>query len=161
MEEVNLRQYMHGLAKGHYVSSVLCTVEPTRHSAGATLAFTHHHAHGDLGEGGDHGVYDAEAKQQLEELKLKYSDVFQEPSYPLRRGGDPVYAFRIPLKDQQKDPPRKKLYPLDADELAELKAQIEKFLASGRIVPSSSPYGAPILFAKKKDGGLWMCIDYR
>ncbi len=34
-------------------------------------------------------------------------------------------------------------------------------LQSGRIVPSSSPYDAPILFAKKKDGGLRMCIDYR
>ena len=29
------------------------------------------------------------------------------------------------------------------------------------MVPSSSPYGAPILFASKKDGGLRMCIDYR
>ena len=152
---------MHGLAKGHYVTSVMCTVEPSRHPASATLAFTHRHAHGDLGDGGDHGVYDTEAGKQLEKLKSKYANVFAEPQYPLRRGGDPVYAFRIPLKDQLKDPPRKKLYPLDADELAELKSQIEKFLASGRIVPSSSPYGAPILFAKKKDGGLRMCIDYR
>ena len=35
------------------------------------------------------------------------------------------------------------------------------FLASNRITPSASPYGAPILFAKKKDGKLRMCIDYR
>ena len=35
-------------------------------------------------------------------------------------------------------------------------------LESGRIVPSTSPYGAPILFAEKKGGGgLRMCIDYR
>ena len=35
-------------------------------------------------------------------------------------------------------------------------------LESGRIVPSSSPYGAPILFAEKKGGGgLRMCTDYR
>ena len=35
-------------------------------------------------------------------------------------------------------------------------------LESGRIVPSSSPYGAPILFAEKKGGGgLRMCVDYR
>ena len=34
-------------------------------------------------------------------------------------------------------------------------------LASNRTVPSASPYGAPILFAKKKDGRLRMCIDYR
>ena len=87
--------------------------------------------------------------------------MFAEPVYPIQRGDDKVYAFRIPLKDSLKDPPRKKLYPLDAAELAELKEQIEKYLASGRIAPSSSPYGAPILFAKKKDGGLRMCIDYR
>jgi hypothetical protein len=35
------------------------------------------------------------------------------------------------------------------------------FLKSNRIEPSNGPYGAPILFAKKKDGGLRMCIDYR
>ena len=34
-------------------------------------------------------------------------------------------------------------------------------LEKGWIRPSSSPYGAPILFAKKKDGGLRMCVDYR
>lgn len=38
---------------------------------------------------------------------------------------------------------------------------MNKFLADGRISPSNSPYGAPVLFAKKKDGGLRMCIDYR
>ena len=87
--------------------------------------------------------------------------MFADPVYPIERRDDKVYAFRIPLKDPLKDPPRKKLYPLDAAELAALKEQIEQFLASGRIAPSSSPYGAPILFAKKKDGGLRMCIDYR
>ncbi len=34
-------------------------------------------------------------------------------------------------------------------------------LSSNRIRHSSSPYGAPILFAKKKEGSLRMCIDYR
>ncbi len=34
-------------------------------------------------------------------------------------------------------------------------------MESGRIEPANGPYGAPILFAKKKDGGLRMCIDYR
>ena len=87
--------------------------------------------------------------------------MFADPVYPIKRGDDKVYAFRIPLKAPLKDPPRKKLYPLDAAELAALKEQIEQFLASGCIAPSSSPYGAPILFAKQKDGGLRMCIDYR
>ena len=87
--------------------------------------------------------------------------MFADPVYPIECGDNRVYAFRIPLKDPLKDPPRKKLYPLDAAKLAALKEQIEQFLASRRIAPSSSPYGVPILFAKKKDGGLRMCIDYR
>jgi hypothetical protein len=53
------------------------------------------------------------------------------------------------------------LYPLDGVELEELKTQIKTFLNSGRIEVSNGAYGAPILFAKKKDGGLRMCIDYR
>ena len=47
-------------------------------------------------------------------------------------------------------------------ELEELQKQIKLLLVGGRIVPSSSPYGAPILFAEKKGGvGLRMCTDYR
>ena len=86
--------------------------------------------------------------------------MFADLVYPIKCRDDKVYAFCILLKDPLKDPPRKKLYPFDAAELAALKEQIEQFLASGCIAPSSSPYGAPILFAKKKDGGLRMCIDY-
>jgi hypothetical protein len=68
----------------------------------------------------------------------------------------------IVLKDPAFDPPRKKLYPLDDVELAALKEQLQDLLDSGRIVHSSSPYGAPILFARKKDSDkLRMCIDYR
>ena len=76
--------------------------------------------------------------------------MFAEPFYPIQCGDDKVYAFRIPLKDSLKDPPCKKLYPLDAAELAELKEEIEKYLASGRFALLSSLHGAPIVFAKKK-----------
>jgi hypothetical protein len=43
----------------------------------------------------------------------------------------------------------------------ELKVQLEELLNKGFIRPSSLPWGAPILFMKKKDGTLRMCIDYR
>ena len=47
-------------------------------------------------------------------------------------------------------------------ELEKLQKKIKLLLESSRIVPSSSPYGAPILFAEKKGGGgLRMCTDYR
>ena len=46
-------------------------------------------------------------------------------------------------------------------ELKELKAQLEELLNKGFIRPSTSSWGAPVLFVKKKDGSLRLCIDYR
>ncbi|KAH0734704.1 hypothetical protein KY285_010411 [Solanum tuberosum] len=46
-------------------------------------------------------------------------------------------------------------------ELKELKEQLKDLLDKGFIQPSISPWGAPVLFVKKKDGSLRMCIDYR
>ena len=65
------------------------------------------------------------------------------------------------MVDESAAPPKRKLYPLDARELTELKEQLRTFLESGRIEVANGAYGAPILFAKKKDGGPRMCIDYR
>ena len=46
-------------------------------------------------------------------------------------------------------------------ELAELRKQLQELLDKGFIRPSVSPWGAPVLFVKKKDGSLRLCIDYR
>ncbi|KAL5821813.1 hypothetical protein ACOSQ3_023695 [Xanthoceras sorbifolium] len=46
-------------------------------------------------------------------------------------------------------------------ELKELKIQLQELLDKGFIRPSVSPWGAPVLFVKKKDGSLRLCIDYR
>jgi hypothetical protein len=46
-------------------------------------------------------------------------------------------------------------------ELAEMKKQLEDLLNKGFIRPSSSPWGCPTIFVKKKDGTLRMCVDYR
>ena len=46
-------------------------------------------------------------------------------------------------------------------ELKELKIQLQELLDKGFIRLSVSPWGAPVLFVKKKDGTLRMCIDYR
>jgi Reverse transcriptase (RNA-dependent DNA polymerase) len=43
----------------------------------------------------------------------------------------------------------------------ELKKQLSLLLEKGLVRPSVSPWGAPVLFALKKDGGLRMCLDYR
>ncbi|KAG8481030.1 hypothetical protein CXB51_025733 [Gossypium anomalum] len=52
-------------------------------------------------------------------------------------------------------------YRMAPKELVELKAQIQELLDRGFIRPSVSPWGAPVLFVKKKDGTMRMCIDYR
>ncbi len=57
--------------------------------------------------------------------------------------------------------PAPKMYRLTLKEQDELKAQLEMLIERGWIRPSTSPYGAPVLFALKKNGKLRMCIDYR
>ncbi|GJR50203.1 putative reverse transcriptase domain-containing protein [Tanacetum coccineum] len=52
-------------------------------------------------------------------------------------------------------------YHLASSEMKELMSQLQELLDKGFIIPSSSPWGAPILFVKKKDGSMRMCIDYR
>ncbi|KAJ0915815.1 putative nucleotidyltransferase, Ribonuclease H [Helianthus annuus] len=52
-------------------------------------------------------------------------------------------------------------YRLAPTELEELSKQLQDLLDKGFIRPSSSPWGAPVLFVKKKDGTFRMCIDYR
>ena len=52
-------------------------------------------------------------------------------------------------------------YRMAPSELKELKVQLQELLDKGFIRPSFSPWGAPVLFVKKKDGTLRLCIDYR
>ncbi|GJY58976.1 putative reverse transcriptase domain-containing protein [Tanacetum coccineum] len=52
-------------------------------------------------------------------------------------------------------------YRLAPSEMKELADQLQELLEKGFIRPSSSPWGAPVLFVKKKDGTFRMCIDYR
>ncbi|KAH0649063.1 hypothetical protein KY285_034311 [Solanum tuberosum] len=52
-------------------------------------------------------------------------------------------------------------YRMAPAELKELKEQLKDLLEKRFIRPSHSPWGAPVLFVKKKDGSLRMCIDYR
>nr|GEU92421.1 retrotransposon protein, putative, Ty3-gypsy subclass [Tanacetum cinerariifolium] len=52
-------------------------------------------------------------------------------------------------------------YRLAPSELKELSEQLQELSDKGFIRPSSSPWGAPVLFVKKKDGSFRMCIDYR
>nr|GFD47608.1 putative reverse transcriptase domain-containing protein [Tanacetum cinerariifolium] len=51
-------------------------------------------------------------------------------------------------------------YPLAPSEMKELAKQLQELSDKGFIRPSSSPWGASVLFMKKKDGSFCMCIDY-
>nr|KYP41582.1 Transposon Ty3-I Gag-Pol polyprotein [Cajanus cajan] len=52
-------------------------------------------------------------------------------------------------------------YRMSPVELVELKKQIEDLLEKGFVRPSVSPWGAPVLLVKKKDGSMRLCVDYR
>ncbi|RVX16738.1 Retrovirus-related Pol polyprotein from transposon 17.6 [Vitis vinifera] len=58
-------------------------------------------------------------------------------------------------------PMSKAPYRMAPVELKELKVQLQELLDKGFIRPSVSPWGAPVLFVKKKDGSMRLCIDYR
>nr|GFB36528.1 putative reverse transcriptase domain, aspartic peptidase domain protein [Tanacetum cinerariifolium] len=59
------------------------------------------------------------------------------------------------------EPISKAPYRMAPIELKELKDQLQELLERGFIRPSVSPWGAPIIFMKKKDGSMRLCIDYR
>ena len=52
-------------------------------------------------------------------------------------------------------------YKIALAELKELKIQLQDLVGKGFIQLSVSPWGAPVLFVKKKDGTMRLCIDYR
>ena len=63
-----------------------------------------------------------------------------------------IPAYRIP---------QHKLYRQSENELHEIKRQINEYLEVGHIRPSSSSFSSPVLFVKKKDRSIRICIDYR
>ena len=68
--------------------------------------------------------------------------------------------FRIDLVPGA-NPVARAPYRLAPSEMQELSSQLQELSDKGFIRPSSSPWGAPVLFVKKKDGTFRMCIDYR
>nr|GFD31737.1 putative reverse transcriptase domain-containing protein [Tanacetum cinerariifolium] len=69
--------------------------------------------------------------------------------------------FQIDLIPPRAAPIARASYRLDPFEMKELSKQLQELSDKGFIRPSSSPWGASILFVKKKDGSFKMCIDYR
>ena len=100
-------------------------------------------------------------QQKLESLLKGFEDVVPKdpdfkPPYPPERSVDHTVEI-LPGAA----PPNKAVYRMSPAELEELKKQLADLLERGLIRPSSSPYGSPIIFVKKKDGGFRLCVDYR
>ena len=96
---------------------------------------------------------------ELQALLTEYSDVFPDelPGLPPLRAD---VAEAAPLQPGAK-PVSRPMFRYSPREVAEIKAQVTALLAHGLIQPSSSPFGAPVIFVQKKDGSLRMVIDYR
>ena len=97
---------------------------------------------------------------RLEDIPIvkEFPDVFLDDisGLPLNRAIEFVIEL-IPGTKPIPIPP----YIMAPAELKELKAQLEELLNKGFIRPSTSPWGAPVLFIKKKDGSLRLCIEYK
>ena len=97
--------------------------------------------------------------QEIQDILVvcEFSDVFPEdlPGLPPQRDVE----FVIELKPGTA-PISRKSYQMPPNELAELKTQLQDLLEKGFIRPSSSPWGFPAIFVKKKDQTLQMCVEY-
>ena len=89
-----------------------------------------------------------------------FSDIFSSDSAAELLKHTKINDHPINLLDD-KQPPYGPIYSLEPVELETLKTYIEANLASGFIRLSKFSAGAPILFVRKKDGSLYLCIDYR
>ena len=103
-------------------------------------------------------TFHSDMPESIKDVLSKFKDVFP---VDLQAGRLPVqlgHEFKTDLQDDT-PPVQRPIYKLSPMDLAEAKRQIEYVLEHGFIRPSQSPYGAPMLFAPKKDGGLRFCID--
>ncbi|KAI3734189.1 hypothetical protein L6452_13653 [Arctium lappa] len=99
-------------------------------------------------------------KKGLESVPLvsEFPEVFPEDLTTLPP--DRQVEFRIDLVPGAA-PIARAPYRLAPAEMKEMMTQLQELLDKGFIRPSTSPWGAPVLFVKKKDGSMRMCIDYR
>jgi hypothetical protein len=101
------------------------------------------------------GSDESELRQEYQD----FADVFsEEEASTLASHGPQDLAIELQPGTQ---PPHQPLYNLSETELQYLRKYLDEYLQRGWIRRSKSPAGAPILFAKKKDGGLRLCVDYR
>ena len=89
-----------------------------------------------------------------------FADVFEEKNSQVLPPHRPGVDHEIPLISGAK-PVYGPIYNLSETELQALKEYIDYKVSIGHIRPSKSPFGSPVLFVKKPDGSLRLCVDYR
>ena len=102
---------------------------------------------------------ESQYNEKCKSMIRKFADVFPD-ELPKELPPARSSYFKIQLKEGSK-PVTRAPYRMTSVELVELKKQLDDLIAHGFIVPSKSPYGAPVLFVRKKDGSTRMCMDYR
>lgn len=93
----------------------------------------------------------------MKSLVQKYAHVFE---LPVGLPPDRNISHAIPLESGAR-PINQRTRRLSYKQEEEMVQQIRDLLSKGWIQPSTSPWGSPILFVKKKDGSMRMCVDYR
>ena len=91
-------------------------------------------------------------------MVCEYEDVFPDELSRLPPYRDVDFTIELHLGTS---PISMTLHRMTPVELQELKVQVQELLNKGFIRPNTSPWGSPVLFSKKKDKTLWLCIDYR
>ena len=93
----------------------------------------------------------------LPRVVYEYEDVFPDELLGLPPYRDLNFIIELHLGTS---PTSITLHRMALTELQELKVQLQELLDKGFIIPSTSPWGAPVLFSKKRDKTLRLCIDY-
>jgi hypothetical protein len=88
----------------------------------------------------------------------EFKDIFQSPPSGLPPERGVTHAIPLPPGTP---PVFRPMYRMSHTEVETVRKQVAELLDKGYISPSTSPYGAPVLFVAKKDGSLRMVIDYR
>ncbi|KAI0991160.1 hypothetical protein K3495_g17027, partial [Podosphaera aphanis] len=115
---------------------------------------------------------EVKSKQTLEEIRAKLPHEIRKNAHfftedqdqslpPHRPGSDTKIDLVKDEKGREREIPFGPLYDMSREELLVLRKTLTDHLDKNWIRASSSPGGAPVLFAKKPGGGLRFCVDYR
>jgi hypothetical protein len=96
-------------------------------------------------------------QKQLDEVLDKYPVMAADAVLPFPPERGVSHTVKLTSDEQ----PRKRGYRISELERQALEEQLKDLLAKGWIRPSQSPYASPVIFVRKKDGSMRMCVDYR